>query len=70
LARNEKTQGENEKRQKYVRHVEIVSTFHQGRKQTKKNLYINKEKKCTKKSKNIAKNPKHVSYKKVCPSHP
>ena len=70
LARNEKTQEENEKRQKYEHHVEIVSTFHQGRKQTKKNLYINKEKKCTKKSKNIAKNPKHVSYKKVCPSHP
>jgi len=58
LARNEKTQEENEKRQKYERHVEIVSTFHQGRKQTKKKSLHKQRKKMYKKIEKYCKKSK------------
>lgn len=71
MARNEKTQGENEKRQKYVRHVEIVSTFHQGRKQTKKKSLHKQRKKNVQKNRKILQKIQNMYHtKKFVPPTP
>lgn len=71
MARNEKTQEEKEKRQKYVRHVEIVSTFHQGRKQTKKKSLHKQRKKNVQKNRKILQKIQNMYHtKKFVPPTP